>query len=156
MEPNSRIILVGKSGCGKTFFKDKLRINGFKPDISYTSRPKRKGEIAGVDYYFIPELDFKMAIKNDLFFEYTKFNDHYYGTGKKEWNESTVFIMDPAGIAKLDYEDRKKSMIIYLEPGIFKRFRRILRRKLGIKKTIKRLFFDHEVFKDFLLYDIKI
>jgi guanylate kinase len=50
--------VMGKSGCGKdTIFKELINDNNLnlKPIILYTTRPKRQGEINGVEYFFIDE-----------------------------------------------------------------------------------------------------
>ena len=47
MKLNKRIILVGKAGAGKDYFKDFLIEKDYKPSVSYTTRSKRDGEVEG-------------------------------------------------------------------------------------------------------------
>ena len=47
------LIIGGKSGSGKDSVVKEFEKNGWKKIIKYTNRPKRKGEIDGVDYHFV-------------------------------------------------------------------------------------------------------
>ena len=47
-------IYIGKSAAGKDYFYRKdIKENGFKPVVSYTTRPMRENEVNGRDYNFI-------------------------------------------------------------------------------------------------------
>lgn len=51
------LYLIGPSNSGKDYFKNLMIKNfGFVPIIPFTTRPKRKGEVDGVDYYFFDNL----------------------------------------------------------------------------------------------------
>ncbi len=53
------LILMGKSATGKdTVLKELVRKHQFIPIISDTTRPKREGEIDGVDYNFLTPEEF--------------------------------------------------------------------------------------------------
>lgn len=73
-------IFTGPSGSGKTtagnILMDKYNIHEC---ISTTTRKKRKGEVNGVDYYFVNEEDFK---KED-FIEINKYAGNLYGLSLK-------------------------------------------------------------------------
>ena len=47
------LIIGGKSGSGKDSIVKEFEKNGWKKIIKYTNRPKREGEIDGVDYHFV-------------------------------------------------------------------------------------------------------
>lgn len=51
--------------------------------ISTTSRTKREGEVDGVDYHFVSKESFKQDIQDDVFLEWAKVHDNYYGTSLK-------------------------------------------------------------------------
>ena len=47
------LVIIGKSGSGKDSVVKEFEKNGWKKIIKYTNRPKREGEIDGVDYHFV-------------------------------------------------------------------------------------------------------
>ncbi|MFH1715692.1 MAG: guanylate kinase [Elusimicrobiota bacterium] len=79
-------ILSGPSGVGKSTLADKaLRSGlGLEFSISCTTRPPRKNEKNGKQYFFISESGFKDKIKQGFFVEWAKVHGYYYGTSK-EW-----------------------------------------------------------------------
>lgn len=76
------VVFSAPSGCGKdTVFKELCkRYDNIVESVSATTRKARKGEINGVDYYFVTENDFKRMIENNGLLEYAKYNGCYYGT----------------------------------------------------------------------------
>ena len=76
------IVLSAPSGCGKTSLENLILKNrkDIKKSISYTTRPIRKGEANGKDYFFISKKKFEEMKKNGEFLEYAKVFDHEYGT----------------------------------------------------------------------------
>ena len=84
------IIISGTTCAGKgTVVKELLKRNdNLTVSISYTSRPKREGEIDGKDYFFVSSEEFEQKIKNNDFLEYAKVQyGKYYGTPKAEVKE---------------------------------------------------------------------
>ena len=45
-----------------------------------TTRKPRKGEVDGIDYFFVSREEFEERIKNNGFLEYAEFVGEYYGT----------------------------------------------------------------------------
>ena len=76
------IIITGPSGVGKgTVVRDILkRDKNLWLSISATTRSPRKGEIEGVDYYFLTKTRFKKMIDEQLFLEWAEFAGNFYGT----------------------------------------------------------------------------
>lgn len=154
---NSRIILVGPGAGGKDFLKKKFSDRGFKLDVSYTTRSPRQGEQHGVDYQFINESEFTLRISQDGFYEHVKYGGSRYGTGKYEWDNCDVFIMETDGIAEIKPEDRKNCFIIYLDPPEHVRIQRMrIARKWDYDKIRERLDQDKEKFAGFKDFDMKI
>ena len=83
------IIFTGPSGVGKgTILKkffNKINENHIKLiySISSTTRSPRTGEQNGKDYFFISKEEFEKQINEDMFLEWAKYSDNYYGTSKK-------------------------------------------------------------------------
>jgi guanylate kinase len=151
-----RIILVGKAASGKDHARKKLENIGFKYCISHTTRPKRKDEIDGVDYYFI-SMDFMQEnfISKNLLYEWVIFNGWIYGTTIKEFNESDLFIMTPTGIKRLDPIDREESFIIYIDIDYDTREKRLLKRG-DADSSERRLIADEKDFENFIDFDHRI
>jgi len=99
-------VISAPSGSGKTTLCKKL-IEVFNSTLSYstsyTTRPPRKNEINGRDYYFVDLDTFKNMIVKDEFLEWAKVYNDYYGTAKKQieqilsTNKDVVLDIDPQG-----------------------------------------------------------
>ena len=79
---NQLIIITGPSGVGKGTIIEKIikKDKRFWVSISATTRKPREGEVEGENYYFLSNLQFEEMIDNELFIEWAKFADNYYGT----------------------------------------------------------------------------
>lgn len=89
METQNRKVFIfsAPSGSGKTTLVHALLDAGFpfSFSISATSRPKRKTEAEGKDYYFVSPEAFKQKVKNDEFIEWEEVYENIsYGTLKSE------------------------------------------------------------------------
>lgn len=86
-------IISGPSGSGKTtlvkrlFFNPSRLAKNIQRAISYTSRPIRKGEIDGKDYFFISRNEFEKREKEGEFIETKKIVGNLYGTPRNELNQ---------------------------------------------------------------------
>lgn len=84
----SLCIISAPSGAGKsTLISNIIQKNNYFPyniqlSISYTTRTKRSGEIHGKDYFFVSKTKFEYMINNNMFLEYAKIFNNYYGTKK--------------------------------------------------------------------------
>ena len=121
-----RIIISGKGGSGKDYLRKIMEDYGFTYCKSYTTRPIRENEENGKDYFFIEEKD--IPAKKDLY-ESVYFNGWFYGTPKSEFEKCNLFIMTPKGISSLKKEDRKNSVVIYIEANEETRRNRLLERR---------------------------
>ncbi len=83
------VILSGVAGAGKDTVKKELikRMENVETLPSYTSRPKREGDIEGETYHFVTREEFEKMIEAGEFYEYDVNHNNYYGTTKKLLNE---------------------------------------------------------------------
>ena len=89
---NIMVILSSPSGVGKTTLTKKLqqKYTNFKISVSHTTRSPRSNEVDGVDYHFVSAENFKNLIKNNEFYEYAKIFENYYGTLKKNVDQTIL------------------------------------------------------------------
>lgn len=77
-------IISAPSGAGKTTLarclNEALPNTAFS--ISHTTRPQRRNEIHGVDYYFVSEREFREMVDQGEFLEYARVYGNWYGTSK--------------------------------------------------------------------------
>ncbi|MGO9570942.1 MAG: guanylate kinase [Desulfomonilaceae bacterium] len=75
-------VISAPSGGGKSTLISRIRqiFPQIHYSISCTSRPPRKGETEGVDYYFVSTEKFRMMIECDEFLEWKEVHGNLYGT----------------------------------------------------------------------------
>ena len=92
MSTNSPLIIVisAPSGTGKTTIVRELIKNNenLVASVSYTTRKKRTNEIDGKDYSFVSSELFSSMVEEKSFLEHAKVFDCFYGTPKKEVEDS--------------------------------------------------------------------
>ena len=89
---NIMVILSSPSGVGKTTLTKKIqqKHQNFKISVSHTTRSPRSNEVDGVDYHFVSKKKFEELIKKNKFYEYAKIFENYYGTLKKDVDETLL------------------------------------------------------------------
>ena len=89
---NIMVILSSPSGVGKTTLTKKIqqKHQNFKISVSHTTRSPRSNEVDGVDYHFVSKKKFEELIENNKFYEYAKIFENYYGTLKKDVDETLL------------------------------------------------------------------
>ncbi len=110
-----RVILVGRGGAGKDLLKNRMIARGFVPEVSYTTRPPRLGEVNGKDYHFVTVEAFESMVARGEMHEHVTFNGWLYGTSNANWNNDRLYIKTPSGVRLMSAEDRASSFIIYLD-----------------------------------------
>jgi len=116
-----KIILIGKSATGKDTLRSRLIEEGFRPAVSYTTRPIRPGEIEGVNYHFVSIEKFEQLEKEDFFIESELFNvvggqKWKYGKSKQTIEDADIFIATVNGVSNmLKKVDRNMFHIVELE-----------------------------------------
>lgn len=81
-----------------------MKTKGYEPIVTYTTRPKRSGEVNGKSYHFISDDEFDRMIDNDEFAEYKSYvvasgGIWRYGCTKESLNKrgNAVIILTPDG-----------------------------------------------------------
>ncbi|TET76861.1 MAG: guanylate kinase [Candidatus Cloacimonadota bacterium] len=139
------IVVSAPSGAGKTTLINKLISKLYKEiaySISATTRPSRRNEKDGVNYFFLSKEEFKRWIDEGKFIEWAQVHNHYYGTPKKMFKETLKkgynIIMDldvQGGInIKKRYPDGIYIFILTKNVDILKR--RLTRRKTDTEESI--------------------
>lgn len=111
MKRGPLIIVSGPSGSGKTTLIHHALREGRRPlrlAVSATTRPPRKGEKDGEDYYFWSLQRFEEAREAGKFLEYAQVHGlNWYGTpkdevdGYREKGVGVILDIDVAGAAKV-------------------------------------------------------
>jgi len=152
------IILVGASASGKsTLAKEFEKQNpNFSRIVTYTTRPKRNGEIDTVDYHFISNEVFESMVKEKMFVEHADYRGWHYGTavnfGK---DEDKIVVLTPAGArafrryAKTHPELNLDIFIVYLQVDRRSRLIKILQRGDDLEEAYRRSLSDVGQFDNF-------
>src|SRR6056297_1115695 len=79
------LVLSSPSGAGKTTISRRLLNEdpNLRMSVSATTRAKRPGETAGVDYHFVDAHEFSLMLNRGDLLEYAKVFDYYYGTPRR-------------------------------------------------------------------------
>ena len=91
---SSLYIITAPSGAGKTTLIKRALDHANQINekvflsISHTTRPPRRGEIHGQDYFFIDEKEFNLNIEKSEYIEHAIVHGNLYGTPKTPIDES--------------------------------------------------------------------
>lgn len=131
------LVLSSPSGAGKTSLCKKI-VSSDKNiilSVSSTTRPKRKSEIEGKDYFFSNEKEFIKQKEKNVFIETAKVFGFHYGTPKKfvennlNAGKDILFDIDWQGTQKLsDYSISDLVSIFILPPSTDELKKRLKRR----------------------------
>lgn len=119
------IIFSAPSGAGKTTIVHHLleEFPQLEFSVSACSRPMRKGETHGVDYYFLSLEDFKQKISDNDFIEWEEvYKDNFYGTLKVEieriWKKGmhVIFDVDVVGGLNLKNQFGDLALAVFVMP----------------------------------------
>jgi guanylate kinase len=85
METGDVIVISAPSGSGKTTICRMLakRLDNMELSISYTTRPRKQGEVDGADYYFIKKEKFDKMVSSREFLEFASVYGQRYGTSRE-------------------------------------------------------------------------
>jgi guanylate kinase len=117
------LFILGMSGSGKTTLAKHLEEwypLYFKKIVQCTTRPKREGELEGIDYYFLNEAQYnKMDKMNFLIGQVREeFSPYKYGTPYSDLKEEivNVIVLSIEGFLDAYYKlkDRDQASVIFI------------------------------------------
>lgn len=131
------IVLSSPSGAGKTTISRKLLDvdSAITMSVSATTRPKRPGEVEGVDYYFVDDAEFDRLIDAGEFVEWAPVFGFRYGTPKSPVKEALrdgrdiLFDIDWQGTQQLHSAMGEDLVRIFILPPSMTELERRLRER---------------------------
>ena len=147
------IVIMGKSLSGKSYLQKELVKRGFPKMVTATTRPKRRGEVDGQDYYFVKKTS-KDAIAprryhviNNQEWDYYLPKDEFIKVSNA--NQVSTLILDLDGYLELEKAGQNmpnvKILGLYLNVPLKERLRRYLDTSRGQengKEFVRRLYDD--------------
>ncbi len=139
-----RIFLSGPSGVGKsTIIREILKKNqDIVLSVSYTTRPPRRGETEGKDYFFVSRETFETMIRDNAFLEWAHVHDHLYGTSLA-WLESQehqgrhiLFDIDVQGVRQAQEQETPGWFIFIIPPTLEELSNRLNKRGTEDEQTL--------------------
>jgi len=139
-------IVSGPSGVGKGTIREKIFevFPDLKYSVSVTTRPPRKGERNGIDYYFVSKDDFKKMIEEDKFAEWALVHEEYKGTPldflieQRHKGEDVLLEIDVQGAAQIKAKF-PEGIFIFIAPPSWKDLEERLRgRKTETEKDLEK------------------
>ena len=152
---NIMVILSSPSGVGKTTLTKKIqqKYHSFKISVSHTTRSPRSNEVDGVDYHFVSTKRFEDLINEKKFYEYAKIFENYYGTLKKNVDQTIktndiLFDIDWQGTKQLSkFKNLKIIKIFLITENKEELKKRLTKRNQNTKEEIDKRFkaFDEDI-----------
>jgi guanylate kinase len=118
------LVLSSPSGAGKTTLSRMLlkADRNVELSVSVTTRPQRRGEIAGHDYYFIAPSRFEEMVKAGELLEWAEVFGHRYGTPRRPVEKAlragrdVLFDIDWQGTQQLREKARLDVVSVFILP----------------------------------------
>ncbi len=164
---NSIIVLCGKGASGKDTTLNNLvgKYSNLQTCVSHTTRPMRKNEVNGREYYFIDDAEFEGMYSNGSFVETRSYqvadgNTWFYGMSEAEISDKLseghlIMILDINGLQELKeyYQDTDiKIASFFIDVDVNIRVQRYLDRDRMtyevLQEAMRRINDDEIQFKD--------
>ncbi|MGI6721821.1 MAG: guanylate kinase [Anaerovoracaceae bacterium] len=137
MKRQGRLLVIsGPSGTGKGTICARIieELDDIVLSVSATTRPMRKGEVHGENYYFLTREEFEEKIAAGGFLEHATVYDNYYGTPREKVFEmlengiDVVLEIDVQGAMKVRKSYPDGVFIFILPPSMAELRKRITTR----------------------------
>ncbi|OIO39476.1 MAG: guanylate kinase [Candidatus Omnitrophica bacterium CG1_02_49_10] len=141
------IVISAPSGSGKTTLINRLLSSSrrYVKSVSVTTRPPRRGETDGVDYFFMTEKEFLRLRDNGGFLEWAVVLGRHYGTPASfvenalAEGKDVILNIDVRGAMKVRKMKRMRSVFIFVKPPSEKALKERLKgRKTDSAEEIRR------------------
>ncbi|HUG44216.1 MAG TPA: guanylate kinase [Acidobacteriota bacterium] len=146
MSSRGRLFVIsGPSGSGKTSLTNRLleAVPGLRFSVSYTTRPKRKGEEHGKQYFFVSPEDFEDMVERNALLEHAHVYGNLYGTSREfveiqqERGLDVLLDIDVQG-ALIVRQAAPEAVMIFVMPPSYAELRdRLIRRGLDDAQVIE-------------------
>jgi len=118
------LVLSSPSGAGKTTIARRLLAadDNLEMSVSATTRPKRPGEVSGVDYDFIDKTTFNLMLNRGELLEHARVFNNFYGTPRAPVEAALsngldmLFDIDWQGTQQLRESAREDLVSIFILP----------------------------------------
>jgi guanylate kinase len=118
------LVLSSPSGAGKTSISRAILAadDNISMSVSVTTRPRRKGEKEGVDYYFIDAARFEEMVQNGELLEHANVFGNRYGTPRAPVDKAldegrdVLFDIDWQGAKQIEESARSDLVKIFILP----------------------------------------
>jgi guanylate kinase len=169
-QPRGLLVVVSSpSGAGKTTLCHRL-IEEF-PDVvfsvSFTTRPKRRGEEEGVDYHFVDRAIFDAMVDRGEFAEWAEVHGNRYGTTVDavkqalEGGKHVLFDVDYQGARQLKARFERDAVFVFILPPSLEVLEQRLRKRAtdapdAIERRLIKAQDEIKVLKQYALYEYLI
>lgn len=142
----SIFILSAPSGAGKTTLISRLLkiFPEMRLSVSYTTRPRRPGEVQGRDYFFVGKKKFAAMRAQGGFAEWARVHGAFYGTPRPRLDRSVqrgrdiLLDIDVQGARKIKKQYRGAVSIFLLPPSWQELEKRLAGRGTDRRENIRR------------------
>jgi guanylate kinase len=142
----SIIVISAPSGAGKSTLVRRLLAStpGLKFSVSHTTRPARRGERNGRDYFFVTRKQFQRMVAAKEFVEWADVFGHLYGTSRRqlraaqEAGKDILLDIDVQGHRQVRKRLPEAVSIFVLPPSFAELERRLRHRHSDTPEVIER------------------
>lgn len=158
-------VLVGEAGQGKdSLIKYMCENYNYEKGVYYTTRPKRKNEVDGVDYYFVTEDEFsgKEFVAVFVAGNYQEGVTYRYGITQEEIDkandENYIVQLPPSMAYELKAKDKAGNVVLVrINCDKMERIKRQIKRGDIKEEVVRRLITDEDDFSRYEgVYDYEL
>ena len=140
------IVISAPSGSGKTTIARAImqKYPSIVFSVSATTRPIRKGEMDGKDYFFLKKEEFESKVRQGALVEWEEIYGNYYGTLKSEIDRALsqgkvmLFDVDVKGALSIKKHYPEALLIFIKTPDVKTLKERLTNRNTEDEGTLKR------------------